>query len=82
MSGEVTATGYLVIEGCPSVNGSILSAKIDRAAQRGHGLETAKVAVKISTALPTSVFDAAVAEVAITVPEELVSAPDVQVRVG
>lgn len=75
----VVTTGYLVIEG--QTNGSrVLSARMKRVTVKPPYLQGAEVAVKLSIRLPKSVFDAAVADIDIEIPEELVSQPDVRVR--
>jgi hypothetical protein len=74
----VTADGYLVIEANVR-GGRVQSAKLARVTQRAPYLEGSQVAVRLKVKLPMSVFDAAIAEVVVEVPPELVSTPDVAV---
>ncbi len=78
----VVASGYLVIEANgTSARGEIMTAKLDKVTQRPPYLEGCQVAVKVSIRLPKSVFDAAIAAIDVTVPEELISVPDVRIKV-
>jgi hypothetical protein len=74
----VVAEGYVVIE-ANTRNGRVSSVKFKRTTTRAPFLEGTQVAVKLRIKLPMSVFDAALAEVDIDVPEELVSTPSVTV---
>lgn len=80
MSDHVTAVGYLVIEADP-VGATVRDrAKITRVTARPPYMQGTEVAVRVSVRIPKSVFAAALAEVAIDVPESLVSTPVVSVE--
>jgi hypothetical protein len=72
----VVAEGYVVIEASVN-NGRVRSAKIKRTTARTPYLQGSEVAVKLRIKLPVSVFNAAVANVTVEVPPDLVSNPDV-----
>ena len=80
----VTATGYVVVEAKPNATGGVGSVgsvgSIDRTTARPPYLQGAQIAIKLHLRIPKSAFNAAIADITIDIPEELVSVPDVTVE--
>ncbi|SBS73859.1 hypothetical protein MHPYR_180094 [uncultured Mycobacterium sp.] len=83
MSELVTAVGYLVIEAESfGTTGIRDRAKMTRVTARPPHLQGLEIAVRVSVQIPKSTFDAAIADISVVIPEELVVKPEVKVQAG
>lgn len=76
----VRATGYLILEATRYVGGKVCEMKLARITQNPPSLSNNQVSIKLNVMVPMSVFDRGLALINISVPEELISQPDVTIE--
>ena len=76
----VRATGYLILEATRYVGGRVKEMKLARVTQNPPSLTNNQISIKLNITVPMSVFDRGLALINISVPEELISQPDVTVE--